>query len=506
MAAYDKLMGKIKEITVLNSMGSILTWDREVYIPPKGYPQRGEQLALLNQLIHRMYTSPTFGKMLKETEKKANFEKLDPSQQRDVYLTRRDYDTATNVPEELVAAMAKQRTATIGAWRKAKAANDWKMVEPELVKMIDLSKKMAEIIQKVRSTPTLYDALIDDFEPNMTQATIDHVFTSMAKKLVPFAEKCIGPSKELDATVLRRKIPIDAQRRIATFLADFVQYDTTSPEAGGRIDETEHPFTSGYFDDVRITTHYYEDNIASSIYSVLHESGHAIYGQGLPQEFKWRQIGDASSYGIHESQSRFVENMVGRSSEFIRFFYPHLNKFTNNIFKDVAIDDFIRIVNRVQRSKIRIESDEVTYSLHIIIRFDIERDLFADKISVSDLPQVWIDKYNKYLKVSIDKDAEGAMQDVHHFSGYFGYFPSYALGNIYGGQLLQAMIKDIPDWLDLIGRGEFGKVKQWMVDHVHRKGNLYDPEDLVYHATGEKLNSQPFIDYLEAKYSKIFNL
>jgi carboxypeptidase Taq len=380
------------------------------------------------------------------------------------------------------------------------------MVEPELAKMIDLSKKLAGIIQEVRDTPTLYDALIDDFEPNMTQTTIDRVFTAMAKKLVPLAEKCIIPSKDLDASVLRRKVPIEAQRQIATFLGDFVQYDTTSPEAGGRIDETEHPFTSGYFDDVRITTHYYEDNIASAIYSVLHELGHAIYGQGHPQGFKWRAIGDASSYGIHESQSRFIENMIGRSPEFISFFYPHLNKFTNNVFKDIAIEDFIRIVNRVERSKIRIESDEVTYSLHIIIRFDIERDLFADKISVTDLPQVWIDKYDEYLNVSIDNDAEGAMQDTHHFSGYFGYFPSYALGNIYGGQFLQTMIKDHPDWLDQIGRGEFSKVKQWMVDHIHQKGNLYDPEDLVHHVTGEKLNSQPFMDYLEAKYSKIFNL
>ena len=505
MPAYDDLITKFKEIRVIETIGSVMGWDQEVYIPPTGFQQRAEQMALLQQLRHRMFTSPTFGKLLEESEKKTSFEKLDVIQKRNVHLIRRDYDFLTKIPEELVAALAKQRTLTTQIWKKAKAKKDWKLFEPELTKLVKLVEQRAEILMEARDTPTPYDALLDYFEPKMTQDVISRVFSDLRNHLVPLVDKYTDVVKTMDFSFLNRPISIEKQRKIAIALSDFIQYDVTSDEAGGRIDETEHPFTTGYFDDVRITTHYYEDKFASSLFSVLHEAGHAIYEQNFPQEYKWLPIGESSSYGIHESQSRFVENVVGRSPEFINHFFPKLNKITDGVFKDIKAEDMTHAVNSVERSKIRIEADEVTYSLHVIIRFEIERELFAGKIDIPDLPSIWNDKYDKYLGVTIDHDSEGVMQDTHWASAYHGYFPSYALGNIYGGQFLQLMEKEIPDWLDHIAKGNFGPAKQWMVNHVHKIGRMYDPEELVKSVTGEGLNAQPFIDYLTKKYKRVFD-
>ncbi len=506
MAVYDELIAKYREIALTQSIMTIMAWDTETYIPPMAFPQRGEQMALLGQLQHRMATNPAIGTLLDKAESKSVLNKLDEVQQRNIYLFRREYDAMTKLPEELVAALAKQATLAVNVWKQAKAKSDWKLFEPELSKMVDLVRQRGEILMEVRKTPTIYDALIDLFEPKMTQETISKVFTDLRNSLIPLVNKYTAAMKGKDFTFLTRKVPIETQRKIGTALTEFIQYDTTSKHAGGRIDETEHPFTAGYFDDVRITTHYYEDNFTSSIYSVLHEGGHALYEQNFHSDAKFQPWGDAASYGIHESQSRFVENIVGRSPEFINHFLPILNKLTNNTFKDISVDQFAQGVNRVERTKIRIEADEVTYSLHVIIRFEIERDLFADKISISDLPSVWNEKYEKYLGVNIKNDSEGVLQDTHWASGYHGYFPSYALGNIYSGQLINVMEKDIPDWLDQIESGKFGTIKQWMVDQVHRKANLYDPEDLIQRITGEGLNAQPFTKYLETKYNQIFNV
>jgi carboxypeptidase Taq len=502
--AYEKLVEKYREVSLVEATFQIMEWDFEVYIPPAGTDQRGDELALLTQLRHRMLTSKDFGALLSEAERKPALDKLNPAQQRNLHLMRKLYDEATALPEKLVAAITKQSTTAVNVWKEAKAKKNWALFKPELAKLVDLQKERAAILQKVKRTKTPYDALIDFFEPKMTEDVVARVFTDLRQRLVPLVDRYAEASKKTDTAFLHRPVPVEVQRQLSVELANFLEYDVTSPKAGGRIDETEHPFTTGYYSDVRITTHYYPDNFVSSMYSVLHECGHALYDQGLPPEHKFQAVGDAASYGIHESQSRFVENIVGRSRPFVEYFLPRLNKVTKGVLKDISVDNFLRAVNRVERSKIRIEADEVTYSLHIIIRFEIERDLFGGRVSVPDLPSVWNDKYQKYLGAKIENDSEGVMQDTHWASGYYGYFPSYALGNIYGGQFLQAMQKDLPSWQDQIGQGKFGAVKKWMVEHVHRRGALYDPEDLVFRITGERLNATPFVSYLENKYAKLF--
>ena len=502
--SYQKLMEKAKSITILLSATSILHWDMETKMPPKGIKQRSEQLAMLSKIAHRMITDPEIGSLLKTVERHRDYETLDATQRRNVYLIRKAYDEQTKLPEELVVETARQQAITVDIWKKAKAAKDFPMFKPELEKLLNLRKKAAEILMKVKQTATTYDALIDIYEPKMTAKTITSIFSDLREGLVSVIHKCQTAPKQPDTSFLQRKVPIDVQRRISDSLAKFLEYDVESKKAGGRIDETEHPFTTGYYDDVRITTHYYEEKFASSLFSILHEAGHAIYDQNLKAEWVYQPVGESCSLGFHESQSRFVENIVGRSREFWTYYLPKLKKFTGKTFADVDVDTLVFAINQVKPSKIRIEADEVTYGLHIIIRFEIERDLMADKVTVAELPQVWNQKYEKYLGVDIENDSEGVMQDTHWASGYYGYFPTYALGNIYSGQLLSKMRGDLPDWTDQITKGNFHNVKQWLSKNVHSYGNLYDPADLIKKITGEPINGKHFLNYLNKKYSKLY--
>ena len=503
-SSYKKLMEKVKKLFILESTAAIVVWDMETKMPPKAIKLRSLQLAMLSRIGHKMSTDPEIGKLLEEIMRHREHDSLGDIQKRNLYLIKKHYDEQTKLPEELVVETARQQAMTIDTWKKAKAAKDFSMFKPELEKLLDLRKRAAEILMDVKRTATPYDALIDIFEPKMTVGPISKVFAELREGLVALIRKCEVAPKQPDISILKRRVPVDAQRKIAESLAEFIGYDIKSKEAGGRIDETEHPFTTGYYDDVRITTHYYEDNFASSIFSTLHEGGHAIYEQNLNREWIFQAVGTACSSGLHESQSRSVENMVGRSREFWIYFLPKLKELTGNILSDVDLDRFVHAVNQVKPSKIRVEADEVTYCLHIIIRFNIERDLFANKITVAELPQIWNQSYKEYLGVDIENDSEGVMQDIHWASGAFGYFPSYALGNIHSGQILATMEKDLPDWKTQISSGNFQNIKQWLAKNVHNHGNLYDPADLIRRITGEELNVKPYLNYLHKKYSKLY--
>ena len=495
-------MSKIREIATLGSALSIVHWDLETYMPPGAIQLRSEQLGLIQQLLHRMGTSKEMGNLIGKAEK--DIDSLDEVGKRNLFLSRKQYDEETRIPEELVAKIAKQEAISVNTWKQAKEKKDWKMFKPELEKTIDLSRQKYEILMDVKGTSNVYDAMIDDFESGMNADKISTVFGELRDGLVPLVKKYADVSKETDSSFLKRKVPIDVQRRIAEDLAELVEYDITTKQAKGRIDETEHPFTTGYFDDVRITVHYHEDNFSSMVFAILHEAGHALYELGLNRDYMYQPVGLAASYGIHESMSRFVENMYGRSMEFWKYYLPRMNKLTDDIFSDVSVQDFVKASNLVQPSKIRIEADEVTYSLHIIIRFEIERDLFAEKVTIDELPQVWNEKYKEYLGMDIKNDSEGVMQDTHWASGYFGYFPSYALGNIYDGMWLEKLEKDVPDWLHHTEKGSFSPIKTWLTDNVYKYSKLYDPDDLVNHVVGQSLTAKPFLTYLEKKYADIF--
>jgi len=501
---YKKLIDGTKEIITLGSAVSIIYWDMETMMPPKGVNLRSQQLGVLRQVMHRLSTKPEIGALLSSIEKHPNFESMSELQKRNMYLIRKHYDEQTKLPEKLVAEIAKQEAIGVNVWKKAKAAKDFSLFQPELDKILKLKRQAAEILMEVKGTKTPYDALIDIYEPKMTANSISTIFSGLRDGLMTILQKCQNAPNQPDPKILKRKVPIDAQRKISKEIAKFIGYDVESSEAGGRIDEVEHPFTTGYYDDVRITTHYYENNMASSLFSVLHEGGHAIYDQNLKQEWMFQPIGSSVSLGFHESQSRFVENIIGRSREFWTYFYPKLNMITGNVFADLTLDDFVRAINHVRPSKIRVEADEVTYCLHIIVRFEIEQDLIAGKIMVKDLPELWNQKYKDYLGVDIENDSEGVMQDIHWSGGDFGYFPTYALGNIISGQLLHTMAKSISNWKEQISGGNFKNVKKWLAENVHQQGDLYDPAVLIKKITGEEMDPKPYLEYLDKKCAWVY--
>jgi len=504
-ASYDALMEKAKAVTILQSTEAIMNWDMETKMPPKGITLRSEQLAMLSGIEHRMSTDRQIEDLLEKIVDHPDYAALDAIRRRNMYLIRKRYDEQTKLPEKLVTETAKQRAITIETWKKAKAAKDFALYKPELIRLLDLRKQAAEILMEVKESPTPYDALIDIYEPNITSKTIASIFNRLKTGLIAIIEKCQTSKTQPDTSFLRRRVPIAIQRNISKSLASFIGYDVESEQAGGRIDETEHPFSTGYYDDVRITTHYYENKLTSSLFSVLHESGHAIYQQNLNPDWMYQPIGSDCSLGVHESQSRFVENVIGRSRDFWSYFLPKLKKATGTVFSDVDLDAFVFAINQVTPSKIRVEADEVTYCLHIIIRFEIEDALMQDKIAVTDLPEVWNQKYQDYLGVEVENDSEGVMQDTHWAGGAIGYFPTYALGNIYSGQLLVPMQRELPDWRHQIAAGDFHHVKKWLVENIHRHGNLYDPADLIKKITGEGINIQPYLNYLTKKYSTLYD-
>jgi len=505
ISSYKKLLEKVKDMFILQSATSIIHWDMETMMPPRAIKLRSQQLALLSRIEHKTSTNPEIGKLLEEIMKHSEYDRLNTVQKRNVYLIKKNYDEQTKLPEDLVAETAKQEAITVDVWKKAKATKDFSMFKPELEKLVDLKKKAAEILMEVKETATPYDALVDIFEPKMTSETINKIFGELREGLTSLIRKCETSPKQPDVSAFKRRVPIDVQRKISKTIAEFVGYDIESREARGRIDETEHPFTSGYYDDVRVTTHYYEENFTSAIFSALHECGHAIYDQNLNLEWMFQPVGTPCSIGFHESQSRFVENIMGRSREFWFYFLPKLKELTGNVLSNVDLDTFVQAVNQVRPSKIRVEADEVTYGLHIIIRFNLEQDLFADKIMVTELPEIWNQSYKDYLGVDIENDSEGVMQDTHWASGSYGYFPSYTLGNIYSGQILAAMEKDLPEWKNQIAQGNFLDTKRWLIKNVHSYGNLYDPSDLIKKITGEEINVKPYLNYLNQKYAKLYS-
>jgi len=501
---YTRLMDKVKEIIILDTAGSVIHWDMETKMPPKGIELRSLQLAQMSKIKHRMMIDTQISKLLDQMLRSSTYNSLNAIQRRNVSLFKRLHDEAVCLPETLVFEMAKQEAIATDVWKKAKASNNYLHFQPELKKLLELKKEAANLLMDVKEVPTQYDALIDRFEPGITSDEISHVFNELRRGLITIINKCSILGDSFDTSYLKLKVPINIQRDISLSIASFLEYDVTSDEAGGRIDETEHPFSTGYYDDVRITTHYYETDFISALYSTLHEGGHAIYEQNLNPKWKYQLVGSACSSGFHESQSRFVENIIGRSPEFWTFFLPKLNKLTEGAFSDKTVSQFVKAVNKVKPSKIRIQADEVTYSLHIIIRFEIERDLFVDKIKVEELPQVWNDKYEEYLGIEIENDSEGVLQDTHWASGSFGYFPSYALGNIYSGQIHEKMIKEIPDWKIQISRGNFKQIKQWLIDKVYVYGNQFDPFDFIRRITGNEVNVKPYLEYLDNKFSNIY--
>ncbi|HME54838.1 MAG TPA: carboxypeptidase M32 [Candidatus Lokiarchaeia archaeon] len=494
---YSKLLERAKDLLIWQSIQGLVQWDFETKMPSNAVDQRSLQMASLEQLLHEKSIDPEVGKLLDAVKASDEFNDATSIEKRNVHLIQKNYDEQTKLPADLVEQIAKEYAVAVDAWKRAKAAKDYSIFMPELQKTIDLVKQKAYYLDPGKPA---YDVLVDLFEPGITTEIIARVFEPLKEEIIPIVQKCVGSENKPDLSFMNRTVPIDVQRRLADELMSFVKYDTTR----GRLDETEHPFTQGFYDDVRICTHYYENNFASSIFAVMHEAGHGIYEQDIPAEWKWQPVGTTCSMGIHESQSRFIENIIGRSEAFWRHFLPILKHETGTTFDDVDLDVMFRAANDVKPSKIRIEADEVTYSLHVVLRFEMEQLIMDDQASIDELPQIWNEKMDKYFGIEIENDSEGIMQDTHWGSGLLGYFPDYALGNVYDGMLLEVMEGSVPDWQDAIANGDITPVSTWLADNVHHNANTMDAVDLMKYITGKDIDARPFIKYLEAKMSAIY--
>jgi carboxypeptidase Taq len=497
--SYEKLLLKSKDVILWESVKSIMEWDYETKMPQGGRNQRSMQMALIGQLIHQRWIDPEISALLDDVRQSSEYENLTAEEKRNIYLMQRSHDRETKLPDDLVNAIAKQEVVCNGIWKKAKAMKDFSMFQKDLEKMVDLVKKKAYYLAADKDP---YDALIDFYEPGATVAVIARVFEPLKNGLIPLIKKCVASKAKPDLSFLNRLVPLEIQEKISQKLMEFAKYDLKR----GRLDETEHPFTTGFYDDVRICTHYYETDCFRSAFSVLHESGHALYDQNLPEKSRFQPVSRYCSMGIHESVSRFVENIVGHSIGFWTYFLPELKKLTGQTFNDVDLDLMMRGVNDVKPSKIRIYADEVTYSMHIILRFEIEKGLIADEIKVDELPQVWNEKMDRFLGIRVEDDSEGVMQDTHWANGLIGYFPDYALGNVFDGMFLEAMEKKNPKWGEAVAKGDFSPVFTWLKENIWGKGNIMDSLDLVKSVTGKDVDSQPFLRYLNQKMKTILSL
>jgi carboxypeptidase Taq len=497
--AYRWLADHSRETALLYSVEQLLAWDQRTCIPPQGHPHRAAQLTLLARLIHERETDPRIGEHLARVE--GTDLAADPEGPEAVNLRewRRNFERATRIPPELAVALAQAAAEGQTAWEEARPRNDWGSFQPYLERLVSLSRQQAEALGY---TAEPYDALLDGFEVGETAAGLEALFNHLRPSLVALVEAIRGSSRAPDEAVLHRLYPRPLQEQFSREAVAKIGYDF----GAGRLDPTAHPFSTGLGPrDVRITTRYDEHFFNSAFFGTLHEAGHALYNLGLPAEHWGTPRGQDVSLGIHESQSRMWENLVGRSLGFWRFFFPRAQELFT-VLRDVDLGTFHFAVNRVGPSLIRVEADEVTYNLHIIFRFELERSLINGGLEVRDLPEAWNAKVQDYLGLTPPDYRDGVLQDVHWSAGLFGYFPTYTLGNIYAAQFYAKAAEEVGDLEARFASGEFAPLLEWLREHIHSQGSRYRPRDLVQRVTGEERDSRFLEEYLAGKFKELYDL
>ena len=496
--AYRWLAEHSLETAYLKSMGQVLGWDQRTHIPPKGHPHRHQQFAMLAKWIHLRATDPRLGEALARVE--ASDQVADPSTAAAVNVRewRRDYDRAVKIPQELAVALAKAAAEGETAWERTRPEGDWETFKPFLATVVALKREEAQALGYAAEP---YDAHLDLFEPGETAAALAPLLGELRVSLLRVLEAVQGSGRRPQGEVVRRHFPVDAQDRFARLAAQSLGYDF----AGGRLDKTAHPFSVDIGPgDVRITTRFDEHNFSQAFFGVLHETGHALYDQGLPAEHWGAPRGDAVSLGIHESQSRLWENLVGRSLGFWRFFYPRAQE-TLTTLQDVPLEVFHFAVNEVKPSLIRTEADEVTYNLHILLRFELERALMNGDLAVSDLPGAFNDKMRAYLGLTPPSPGQGVMQDVHWSAGHFGYFPTYTLGNLYAAQFFARAEAELGPLEKRFAAGDFAPLLTWLRGRIHSQGHRWWARPLVQEVTGEELTPRHLVRYLQGKFGALYD-
>lgn len=493
---YQAILPKIRELSLLNSAQALMGWDQEVTMPKGNAMMRGEQMAALASVVHHKLIDPALGEMLRTAGTETD---LNPYEACNVRETLRAHEKAIKIPATLVEDLTKITSQATHVWVEARKKSEFKIFTPWLEKIIAIDKEIAD---KIGYAQVPYDALLDEYDPGATVANVSAVLLPVRDKLVPIVQALGEAPRKPDLSILTRRYPLDVQERVCREAAALIGFDMHC----GRLDVSTHPFCSGTSQrDVRLTTRYDENWFPGSFFGVVHEAGHGIYEQGLNTDYAFTPAGDAAWLSIHESQSRFWENMVGRSRAFWDFYFPKLQNYFPEALRGVSKDDFYGAINSVQPSLIRVEADEVTYGLHVILRFEIEQALFSNQITVNDLPAIWNEKIQKYFGLTPPNDAEGVLQDIHWSHGSFGYFPTYLMGTLYSAQWAHYIKKDLP--MDtLMCNGDFAPIKQWLNTKIHHEGRRYWAKDLVKQVTGEDLNPDYFVTYLKEKFGPIYGI
>jgi len=499
-AAYDELLRRVREVALLGSCGGVLGWDRETYMPPKGAAHRAEQAALLAGLCHEKFTDPKVGELIAATE--GTDVVADPLSAAAVNVRelRRAYDRATKLPRDLVEELARVTTLAHGEWAKARKASDFARFRPWLEKIVALKIREADCYGH---SGDRFDALLEDYEPGATAAWLTGVFGPLRDELVPLLDAIRGSSRRPDPSILQRHYPTGLQETFGRLAASAIGFDFQA----GRLDTTVHPFCAGIGPgDTRLTTRYNERDFADAFFSIVHEAGHGLYDQSLPAEHWGTPRGDSVSLGIHESQSRLWENLVARSLPFWRHFFPIARQFFPAALADVGLDAFHFAINEVKPSFIRVDADEVTYNLHIILRFELERALLSGDLAVADLPAAWNEKFQHYLGLTPPDDAQGCLQDIHWSGGGIGYFPTYTLGNLCAAQLFESARRAIPDLDGQMAQGAFGDLLGWLRQSIHQRGMQLRAPQLIQAVTGQPLAHRALIAHLRTKFEPLYGL
>jgi carboxypeptidase Taq len=505
---YTELMALKRESGTLGSISALVSWDQETYMPAGGANARAEQSSLLAAIVHERNTSSKLGDLIAQCESDADLNDQSAPEGANIREMRRDYDLATKLPTDLVANLAKAQSQAQETWKHARANNDFPSFVPALTHVLDLTREKGECYG-YKADGEVYDALINEYEPDTTAKEIESVFTPLRDRLSAFIAELTEKGTAPQVDFLHRSIPTEKQHAFGQEITAQLGFDYKT----GRLDVTTHPFCSGFGPgDTRMTTRYSPTNFPDAVGSTMHECGHGLYEQGLPKaktdssDVFGSPLSSAVSLGIHESQSRMWENMVGRGKPFWNWALPVANKNFDGAFDDIDLDTFVKAMNTCTPSFIRVESDESTYNLHVMLRFELERAMINGDLAIKDLPGAWNEKFKNFLGLDVPDDTRGCLQDVHWSFGLVGYFPTYTLGNLYAAQMWETIMEHIPDLDTQMANGEFSALLNWLRENIHQHGRRFSASQLCERATGKPLEADPLMRHLERRVKPAYGL
>jgi carboxypeptidase Taq len=498
---FEQVVDHARQTAVLQSTLAVLEWDERTGLPSEAGGYRAEQMAQLSGIIHRRRTDPKYGGWLDDLKGSELAADEGSNEGATILRLHKDFQRNTKLPVELIEALSKATVLGQQAWEKARKEDDWSAFKPHMQTIFDLRRQQAELLAG-RETD-LYDVLLDEYEEDASSKQLTRIFAELREGLVELIG-CLQSSRDMPkGDSWKRRVDIETQRKISRWIAEQIGFDFQR----GRLDETAHPFCATLGpNDCRILTRYQAGFFPSGFFGTLHEAGHGLYEQGLPREWFGLPPGSFGSLGIHESQSRMWENFVGRSRPFWEWCFPQIQRIVGGAWGDLDADMVFRDVNLVRPSLIRVEADEVTYNLHILIRFEIEQELISRKLEVEDAVEAWNQKYQDYLGICPPSARDGILQDVHWSGGLIGYFPTYALGNLYAAQLMKAASEELGSIDALMASGQFRPLLEWLREHIHRHGFLMHPGRLIERSSKQALDAQPLLDYLKNKLFAVYRL